>query len=433
MTSTAGSPPKAVCRWLQKALSSAKSRATRHKVPWMKEREFKVRVWSNVISKARRSQATELSVFWCVVSATVICLLVFFPLLRQSNAQSTKFFIGILGFNTRQPPFNNPLARRAVAAILDRRRVTLSAGFFNVTATSVAPPGCVGHDPTMRPQPYDLQVARDLLQRSGSGQGLGALSLWESAERGRQGTFGDGEFATVARDLEVLGARLRLRQFSQFEAFASMAMSPEVHLSLHTISTDACDRRSLLESLAYSKGSLNVFGYNNPDVDTLIDRAVALGDPSTQRSLYSAIEGKVADEIPFIPLWWHFPAVGYHIDAVASDKGLTLRVSDVMLQDCCAWVEVTIENTHDVEANLFEAIANATLTNDAGTIYQARFTHTRIPDRIAPRITVAGRFSFDAVPSTSRKILLTMPNIRVLEQTVTLRVDISPPWLSQVP
>ncbi len=380
----------------------------------------------NLTSKVRRSPAVQLSVLWGVVSAIVLCRLVFFPLLRQSNAQSTEFSIGILGFNTRQPPFDNPLARRAVAAILDRRRLTLSSGIFNVTATSVAPPGCVGHDPSIRLQPYDLQVARDLLQRSRSGQGLGAISIWMSGERA-QGLYGQGEFPSVARDLEVLGARVRLRQFSQFEAFASMATSPEVHLSLHTISTDACVRKSLIESLAYSKGSLNVFGYHNPDVDALIDRAAASGDPSTQGSLYSAIERKVADEIPFIPLWWHFLPRRYHIDAVASDKGLILRVSDVMLEDWGTSVEVTLQNTRDAEANLFEAIANATLINDSGTIYQTRFTHTRIPDPVAPRITVAGRFSFDAVPSTSRKILFTMPNIRVLEQAVTLRVDISPP------
>jgi len=382
----------------------------------------------NLTSKARRSPspAVKLSAVRCLVSAIMLCLLVSFPLLRQSNAQSTKFFIGILGFNTHQPPFDNPLVRRAVAAILDRRLLTLSSGIFNVTATSIAPPGCVGYDPSIRAQPYDLQVARDLLQKSVAGQGLGTLSLWMSTEKA-QGMFGQGEFAAIARDLEVLGARLRLRQFSELQAFASMATSPEVHLSLHTIQTDSCLRRSLLEFLVHSKGSLNIFGYHNPEVDALIDRAGASGETSAEGSIYSAIERKVADEIPLIPLWWHFPAVRYQSNAVASDKGLTLRVFDVTLEDCCTWVEVTIENSHDAEANLFEAIANATLTNESGTVYEARFTHTRIPDRIAPHITVAGRFSFDAVPSTSRKILLTMPSVRVLEQAVTLRVNISPP------
>src|SRR5437867_6354092 len=128
----------------------------------------------NLTSKARRSPspAVKLSAVRCLVSAIMLCLLVSFPLLRQSNAQSTKFFIGILGFNTHQPPFDNPLVRRAVAAILDRRLLTLSSGIFNVTATSIAPPGSVGYDPSIRVEPYDLPVARAPLQQSVTGRGF---------------------------------------------------------------------------------------------------------------------------------------------------------------------------------------------------------------------------------------------------------------------
>src|SRR3989304_94508 len=74
---------------------------------------------------------------------------------------------------------------------------------------------------------------------------------------------------------------------------------------------------------------------------------------------------------------------------------------------------VTIENAGDSEANLFNAIADATLTDDAGKTYFVRTRGTTRADRSGAGGNVKGRFVFEPLLPSTRRATLTMPGVRI--------------------
>jgi len=130
-----------------------------------------------------------------------------------------------------------------------------------------------------------------------------------------EGLAGADDFVSELREL---GFRVTVRTGGD----ASVVRSSAIHLFYVALFTNACTEdtglnilvvgvRSLLELLAHSKGSLNIFGYANPDVDALIGRARALidrprsvGDVYDGIRLFRDVEQKVLDDTVLIPIWW---------------------------------------------------------------------------------------------------------------------------------
>jgi len=96
------------------------------------------------------------------------------------------------GFSVSQPPFNNPLVRKAFAAATDRegliRNVT---GGIQQPALTFTPPGVFGHVDGYAEGvgiPYNPTQARQWLAQAGypNGQGLPPITLWFNTSPGHQ-------------------------------------------------------------------------------------------------------------------------------------------------------------------------------------------------------------------------------------------------------
>lgn len=103
----------------------------------------------------------------------------------------------------------------------------------------------------------------------------------------------------------------------------------------------------------------------------------------------------------------------YVMTARATSGPLTMSVERAELGKDETAFAVTIENTGDSEANLFNAIADATLTDNAGKTYFVRTLRTNLVDRIGAGGNVKGRFVFEPLLPSTRRATLTMPGIRI--------------------
>jgi peptide/nickel transport system substrate-binding protein len=78
-----------------------------------------------------------------------------------------------MGFDMRVPPFDKKLVRQAANYAIDKQAVIqkMMAGFGKQVAT-VVQPAAFGHDPEVKPYPYDVKKAKALLAQAGYPNGI---------------------------------------------------------------------------------------------------------------------------------------------------------------------------------------------------------------------------------------------------------------------
>ncbi|MBI3975807.1 MAG: hypothetical protein HY334_05390 [Armatimonadetes bacterium] len=236
-----------------------------------------------------------------LIAMLLAVLLLTVPAAGQPAAIVLVWFVG---FNTTIPPFSDVLARRAVAAAIDRGRIAAAGN--NAVATGVEPPGCLGHNPVPRTLQYSPQAARDLLAQSGNKPDeLGELGLWYLSLLTQVDVLRQ-ELDILSANLSAVGLRVTLREFGNYGAFDRIATLPVVKMSYWGIRWDTvgCSRGTFLEALVHSKGEFNRFGYRNPEIDALIERARAVSDRQTKSRLFQEAERRLLDDAVLVPVWW---------------------------------------------------------------------------------------------------------------------------------
>jgi len=226
------------------------------------------------------------------------------PVSAQQTQQLPFLIIWFLGFNTTQPPFDNPMVRRAVAAALDRAR--LASADDNFLSNSFEPPGCLAHNPGARPHPFNPEQAKALLAQSGVKlDEVGTIGLW-SLSALRRGNA-QAELQILSANLAAIGMEISLRQFGTYEAFDRIATLPVVKMSYWGVGAPMalCGQGSFFEDLAHSRGAFNKFGYRNAELDALIVQAIRAGDRATKIRLYHEAEQKFLDDAVVVPIWYY--------------------------------------------------------------------------------------------------------------------------------
>ncbi len=103
-----------------------------------------------------------------------------------------------------------------------------------------------------------------------------------------------------------------------------------------------------------------------------------------------------------------------------------VSVSSVEFSRDATMLAMIVENTGEVEADLFSAVGNATLTDNAGKSYAVRFLRSELADRVAPRGQIGGRLAFEPLPfpPAVNSAILTMPEIRVGSDVYEAKVQL---------
>ena len=91
------------------------------------------------------------------------------------------------------------------------------------------------------------------------------------------------EWATYLEDLDR----------KRFQAFAGLGWS-----------ADYPDPQDFLDILFHSESSINHNGYNNPDVDAILEDARIEQDPVARVLLYHQAQDIILDDAAWVPLWF---------------------------------------------------------------------------------------------------------------------------------
>lgn len=207
------------------------------------------------------------------------------------------------GFNVSQPPFDNPLVRKAFAAAVDRPG--LVAGSIQQPALTFTPPGVFGHVDGYAEDvgiPYNPTRAQQWLSDAGypDGVGLPEITLWYNEGTGHQA------IAEYVRDnwYTTLGVSVTLQSLPWSDYLDQMA-DGEFQIWRLAWCADYNDAYNFLYDGVAARNPI-YGGWTNATYDNLLNQAAQEQKLDVRGALYKqAEEILVASEAVMIPLYYY--------------------------------------------------------------------------------------------------------------------------------
>lgn len=222
-----------------------------------------------------------------------------------------------------KPPFDNAELRQALAYATNRAEIQQVV--YNGTGRLATHPIGVGwsYDPSLdsKGYPFDLAQAKDHLTKSGAA----GQTFTYTASSSRQAQ-------TIAQVLQAqyqkLGITINLETVNPADSFA-LVKSGKTNWT-DTNFAPRADPDGLLRILWHSKGFQNSTGFNDPEVDKLLDQAAGLYDTKQAAPLYSQVEQRVVANASHIFHLWgsEFAAHRTEVKGFQFYPDLILRLRD---------------------------------------------------------------------------------------------------------
>ncbi|HSB49222.1 MAG TPA: ABC transporter substrate-binding protein, partial [Burkholderiales bacterium] len=205
-----------------------------------------------------------------------------------------------------EPLAKNPLrdfrVRRAMSKAINRPAIAerVMEGLA-LPAANVVSPSVFGHDPAVKPEPYDPDGAKKLLAEAGYPGGF-AVTIATPNNR----YINDEQVAqTVAQMLARVGIAARVEAMP-LSVYFGKARNKDFGVALLGWGSRAADLalRSLAATPNPEKGygAWNWGGYSNPALDDLVAKSLGTVDPAKREALARSASALAAGEIAFIPL-----------------------------------------------------------------------------------------------------------------------------------
>ena len=208
--------------------------------------------------------------------------------------------------NTKKPPFDNVLVRRAVNYAINKD--TLTQDILKGTGTpSVGPiPPAIGwaYTDQVTQYSYDPERAKALLDQSGVLMPINITFWVTESGSGMQSPKTMG--TAIQADLAAIGvnAQIQTYEWGAFLNTYGTGLGDQASMAELSWMFDSGDPAHMLPNNLYgpacSPKGFNSGCYQNPQVDLLMDAALKINDRAQRGALYKQIQGIVADDAPWI-------------------------------------------------------------------------------------------------------------------------------------
>lgn len=199
-------------------------------------------------------------------------------------------------FNLRSPadlPFKDKRVRQAISYAIDREAIVneIYAGEATVTDNQI-PPGYLGHRKSLLryPKNGDLDKARELMAQAGV-QGYEVEVMTSDKDWLRK------ELELVAAMVSQIGINYKIRNLD-IGGFNNLWLNKKFDQHLEDITLVAPDPDATSWWFLHSNGASS--GYNNPQMDTLLDGARSEADAKGRESMYHDIVDTTLEDCPII-------------------------------------------------------------------------------------------------------------------------------------
>jgi oligopeptide transport system substrate-binding protein len=223
------------------------------------------------------------------------------PLLGELSV-TPELSLYYVGFNTAEPPFDDVNVRQAFCLAVDKKHIVkvILRDMLSV-AEGILPPGIPGYNEALQGLDYNVDKAKDLIAASeyGDVSNLPHITMTVTG----YGNDIPSYLGAIIQDWQQnLGVQVSVRELEPQDFLYNMAQEKDEMFALGWIA-DYPDPNDFIDVLFHTGAENDIFGYSNPDLDTLLDQAAIEQDSATRLTMYQQAEQIVVDDAPCLPLF----------------------------------------------------------------------------------------------------------------------------------
>jgi peptide/nickel transport system substrate-binding protein len=200
-----------------------------------------------------------------------------------------------MGINTYEPPFDDVRVRQAVNYAIDKELISkaLFDGKAIICAGPISP-RTFGHDPNLKPYPYDPAKAKSLLKEAGHPDGIDVRLAYPTYMSQIQ-----EQAEAIAANMSKAGFRVTLEPFER--AVMWERYKGKQHQLYIYWWDDAPEPDRYMYSLFNSKA--RDYYYKNEAVDALLDKGRTIMDRAARAKVYAEIDDMLYKDCPWAYLY----------------------------------------------------------------------------------------------------------------------------------
>lgn len=200
--------------------------------------------------------------------------------------------------NTLKKPLDDVRVRRALAAAVNKKDVTLVTRGGETPARNLVPPGIAGYTPPQGPE-FDLAAAKKLLAEAGYPDGAGLPTI-EYLYNTRDTNKDVAEL--LQNQWRKLGVSVRIQNM-EWGTYLDHCQKGQYEIARAGWIGDYADPNTFLDMFVTGNPN-NQTGWSNARYDELIRLAAAESDPQNRFGMLAEAEGLLIDESPIIPVYF---------------------------------------------------------------------------------------------------------------------------------
>jgi peptide/nickel transport system substrate-binding protein len=213
-----------------------------------------------------------------------------------------------LGINLTHPILRQLKVRQALAHAIDRERIIRHLlKDAAIAANGLISPLNEAYDENVKVWPYDPDKAKQLLDEAGlrDADGDGPMPRFRLSYKTTNIDLRRRIAEALKEQLLQVGIELEIRSY-EWGTFFSDVKKGNFHLySLAWVGVRDPDiQHQTFHSASVPPNGDNRGRYANPQVDRLLDQGRITMEPSERRRIYGAAQRLIAEDLPYVPLWW---------------------------------------------------------------------------------------------------------------------------------
>ncbi|WOH37617.1 ABC transporter substrate-binding protein [Thalassotalea fonticola] len=240
------------------------------------------------------------------------CDVISYPIATQEIAsrpdlsleQVTSFNVAFLAFNTKVPPFDNPLVRKAVAHAIDKDAI-VSAVYYDQAevAQSLLPKASWAYSDQVEEVTYSKELAVKLLSDAGLSDGF-SIDVWAVPVHRAYNPDARKMAKLIKSNLAEVGIEVNIITFEWTTFLKKLAKGEHqsVLIGWQADHPDPDNFFSPLLSCAAVKTGGNRAMWCNEEFDKLLQKSLLTNNSNTRKKLYLQAQQLLQEQLPVFPI-----------------------------------------------------------------------------------------------------------------------------------
>ena len=213
-----------------------------------------------------------------------------------------------IGINLTHPVLRHKKARQALAQAIDRKSIIRHLlKDLGTPATGLLSPLNWAYEGAVHQWPYDPEQAKRLLDDAGfpDPDGDGPRPRFKLSFKSTNVDLRRRIAEALKEQLQLVGVELEIRTY-EWGTFFSDIKKGHFHLySLAWVGIQDPDiYHQIFHSASVPPNGDNRGHYSNAQVDQLLEEGRTAADVTERKRIYAEVQQLLADDLPYIPLWW---------------------------------------------------------------------------------------------------------------------------------